>query len=290
MKLVVVDKPRTAYENLAINDACLHAVRDGLYEQIVRVYGFSRPGVILSSDEDIWDVREEARAGLDVTRRPTGGSVVYVDKDTLGYSVFLKTGSKVDITATYRTFTERVVQSLRELGVPNIAVGNWYVRCNGGVIAGHAQQNRGEVSEFQGLMRLTSWDVDDLERILRLRLLAAHNGSTYLVIDNAAYDLAGKAADVPVSSLRVIRSERDELAAAPALAAHGINSPTLMERLATGLSGVEERHALPERILEHAAELQKRYTDRAWVYRSDRPTRRGLGHCFVDLVQRESEG
>ena len=84
MKLVVVDRPRTVYENLALNHACLDAVSAGAYEQIVRVYQFSRPGAILSNTEDVWDIREEARNKIDITPRPAGGSVVYVDEHTVG--------------------------------------------------------------------------------------------------------------------------------------------------------------------------------------------------------------
>ena len=284
MKIVVVDKPRTAYENLALNHACLDAVNSGAYEQIVRVYPFSRPGAILSNNESIWDIREEVVGKIDVTRRPTGGSVIYVDENTLGYSVFLKTESKIDITRLYREFTGRVVKALNSFGL-EVSVGNWYVRLAGKVIAGHAQQNRGLASEFQGIIRMKKWDINALDKTLRLRTLAECKGMNYLIIDNAVFCINGDKTNIPVSIMRKLRDERTELASAPGLDAYGVNAPDLMERLATALSDCEQRHVLPETILSQSKVLIGQY------YNSDLILKKGtkscLGHCFVDLVESE---
>lgn len=284
MKLVVVDKPRTAYENLALNHACLDAVSNGSYEEIVRVYPFSRPGAILSNSESIWDIRDEAIGKIDVTRRPTGGSVIYVDENTLGYSVFLKTSSKVDITRLYREFTGRVVKALNSFGL-KVSVGNWYVRLDGKVIAGHAQQNRGLASEFQGIIRMKKWDVKALDDALRLRTLAEYKGVNYLIIDSAVYCINGDKTNIPVHTLRKLRDERSELASAPGLDAHGVKAPDLMERLATALSDCEQRHALPETILSQSKILVSQYYNSELILKKG--TKSCLGHCFVDLVENE---
>ncbi len=284
MKLVVVDRSRNVYENLALNHACLDAVNKGDFDEIVRVYPFSRPGAILSNNESIWDVREHVIGKIDVTRRPTGGSVIYVDENTLGYSVFLRTGSKVDITNLYREFTGRVVKALNSFGL-EVTVGNWYVRLDGKVIAGHAQQNRGFASEFQGIIRMKKWDVNVLDNALRLRTLAEYKGVKYLVIDNAVYCVNGNKTNIPVNILRKLRDERSELASAPGLDSFGVNAPDLMERLASCLSGTDVRSDLPDSIEFDASVLLGKYYD------SDLLLKKGvkscLGHCFVDLVDNE---
>ncbi len=285
--MVIIDKPRTVYGNLALNHACLDAVGNGQYEEIVRIYQFSRPGAILSSHQDIWDIREEARGTLDITRRPTGGSVVLVDEQTIGYSVFLKTGSKIDIPNVYRTFTERVITALQSYGIPDITLGHWYVKVNGGVVAGHAQQNRGFISEFQGLIRLTAWDMALLEKTVRLRTLAEHDGKQYLIVDKGAYDLKGRLVDVPLERLTRVRDEYAELAAAPSLTTYGVTHSDLMERLATALAESDERHTLPQELLVKGAQHEQHYRDPSWVCKQDGDITRCLGHCFVDMVERE---
>ncbi|MBW2970367.1 hypothetical protein KY319_04560 [Candidatus Woesearchaeota archaeon] len=286
MKLVVVDKSRTAYENLAINHACFDAVNCGDFESIVRVYPFSRPGAILSFNEDLWDVRGGVFGKIDVTRRPTGGSVIYVDGDTLGYSVFLKTNSKVDVTRLYREFTGRVVRALNSFGL-DVSVSNWYVRLNGGVIAGHAQVNRGSASEFQGIVRLKKWDMDALERALRLRTLGKYDGAHYLIVDDAVYDLKGNKRSISVNKVRRLRDERSELASAPGLDGFGVRAPDLAERLAGCLSGSDERHELPGSIMSRAKSWLSHYMNPDLVLKPGVTTKSCLGHCFVDLVESE---
>lgn len=286
-KLVVVDPARTVYENMAINHACLDAVSEGVYDQIIRVYGFSRPGAILSNHQDIWDIREEARVGLDITRRPTGGSVVLVDGNTIGYSVFLKTESKIDVIKVYRKFTERVVSVLERYQIPDLTQGDWYVKINGGVVAGHAQQNRGFVSEFQGLIRLTKWDMPSLAKTLRLRKLAENDGNRYIIIDDEVYNLNGNQVNIVTEHLRIVRDEHAELAAAPALTEYGITKDDLIDRLASSLAELDERHALPQELLDNAALHEKHYRDPDWVHKKDGDITRCLGHCFIDLVEQE---
>lgn len=289
MNIVVIDKPRSVYENLSINDACLEAVCNGDYERIVRVYRFSRPGVILSEFEDIWDVHEHARNKIDITRRPTGGSAVYVNEATIGYSVFLKTKNKTDVTHLYKEFTGRVLNALKSFSITEVKMNGWYVRVDGGVVAGHAQQHRGSASEFQGLIILTRWNMEAIDSVIRLRKLAEWQGNHYLIIDGAAYDLQGNQASVLFDQLRVVRDEYSELAKAPSLADYGITASALMEKLAGHLSGLKERHVLPEKIQNRAVEIEQKYKNANWVFNPGKKTRRGLGHCFVDLVEREPE-
>ena len=60
-----------------------------------------------------------------------------------------------------------------------------------------------------------------------------------------------------------------------------------MERLASSLAELEERHALPKEILDAAALHEQRYRDPDWVHKREGDITRCLGHCFIDLVEQE---
>ncbi|MBI4146261.1 lipoate--protein ligase family protein [Candidatus Woesearchaeota archaeon] len=285
-KLCVVDSSRPAAENLAINEACFEAVRDGVHEEIVRLYFFSRPGMILSKHQDVSDVRESAFGKVDVTRRFSSGSAVYVDEHTLGYSLFGRlehdATEEVPTHIPYKRMRSCVMDVLQSFGLSAKEERHWGVRVDGGVVAGHAQRYGNKTYEVHGLLRLKGWDMDILDRVLRLRKKAQYDGQSWIIVDGKAYDASGAPAYLK-NGARIVRNEYDELQQAPSLLDKGIAITDLVDRLGTGLSGSRERHSLPESIRLRAVELCKLFSSGEHVHNKDYCLKRNLGHCFVDF-------
>lgn len=279
MKLVIVDRPRTCIENLAVNDACFEAVRGKEYEEIVRIYRFSRPGVILSRNQDVWDVREDAIRSIDITRRPSGGAAVYVDKNTIGYSIFgsfIETGA-IQIHVPYKRMTTKIVDVLRSFGLEVGTEKHWGISVNGSIIAGHAQRDDKNTFEVHGLMRLKQWDMASLEKTLRLRKLGRHMENFYIIIDNKVYDTNGIPQDILPAHLTIVRDEYGELQNTPGLDTLGVNQPVLVERLSFTFSESHEKNPLPEYLLERAKKYEQEYE------KIPSGSKKCLGHCFVDF-------
>lgn len=279
MKLVVVDLPRTCIENLAVNDACFEAVRNKEYQEIVRVYTFSSPGVILSKNQDIWDVREEMMTCIDITRRRSGGAAVYVDKDTIGYSIFgsLNSAGSIQIHLPYKRMTSKIIDVLHSFGLEANMEKHWGVSINGHVIAGHAQRDDKNTFEVHGLMRVKQWNMTSLEKTLRLRKLGHCKENFCIIIDDKVYDFNGSPTNTLPEQVTIIRDEHKELENAPGLDKLGVSAPQLVERLASTLSESQERHQLPEHIFVLAKQYQTEYTQ------ITTGKKRCMGHCFVDF-------
>ncbi len=283
MKLCVIDRDkRSAAEHLSINDACFEAVRDKKYEEIVRIYRFSKPGMILSKRQDIWDVRTPE--SINVLRRKTPGGAVYVDENTLGYSLFLRDGSsspsKIPTRAQYKRVTDCVCDVLRSFNLEPIMEDHWGIKIGGGVIAGHAQRFESMTFEVHGLLALKAFDMSVIENLLRLRKIAAHNGSQYFIIDNKVYDSKFSEVNIAPETMKVIRDELQELSSGACLLSNGVNPDELAGRIASALSGFEETHVLPEEIYSRAKSFYASYSAPKYV---EAGRQKGLGHCFVDL-------
>jgi len=289
MVLCILDGDHSAAENMARNEACFEAVKEDKYSRIVRIYGFSKPAAILAKNQDHWDVRENA--GIEVTRRPTGGCVVYVDESTLAYSVFTKQRG-IAIPKAYNDVTEKILTVLREQGLSNVMVEGGYMRFEGQAIGGHSQivdPNTG-TTEVHGILQLERWQREILDRTLRLRTLATRNGDSYLIIDNVPYTVnsklggIGTKANINIAELSISRHELDELVAMPSLRAYGITKETLGLHLANRLSAGREPTPFPEDLENSVDNFLGKYHDPEWLKRG---SWRGLGHCFINLVKKD---
>jgi lipoate-protein ligase A len=119
---LIVDGEADGATNMAVDQAILNAVVEGVSRPTLRFYGWSPPCLSLGRSQAVADVdRVACRAdGVDVVRRPTGGrAILHVDE--LTYSVaLLQSDPRAEggVVQGYRRLSEGLLAGLRALEVP----------------------------------------------------------------------------------------------------------------------------------------------------------------------------
>lgn len=121
---LVVDGEADGATNMAVDQAILDAVVEGVSPPTLRLYAWSPPCLSLGRSQGLADVDLAAcnAGGINVVRRPTGGrSILHTDE--LTYSVALlqtdpRTGGGV--VEGYRCLSEGLLAGLCHLGVPAV--------------------------------------------------------------------------------------------------------------------------------------------------------------------------
>jgi lipoate-protein ligase A len=114
----------SARENMAIDEAVMLSVRDGLVPPTLRLYRWKPSAVSIGtfqSMEDEVDVEYCRKNGIDMIRRLTGGGAVYHDYDgEVTYSVIVPKGHRVapfDIQKSYEILCGGVISALELFGL-----------------------------------------------------------------------------------------------------------------------------------------------------------------------------
>lgn len=121
-RLLIEHEPRTAAENMALDEAIMDAVAEGAVPPTLRFYQWAPPGLSLGRRQPLSgiDLDACARDGVDVVRRATGGFAI-LHTDELTYSVATTpddpraAGAILD---AYRSLSAGLLAGLRLLGVP----------------------------------------------------------------------------------------------------------------------------------------------------------------------------
>ena len=214
--LVSVDLNKyDAPTNLAYNEACLSQVRTGY--PILRIFTFSQPGLILAKHESLWDVRDDHQHLA--TRRNTGGSVIYVDQNTLGYTlVFQNSDLGKGIRDVYRKLTEPIAHSLQVRGL-QATIGNLFsLRIEGKVVGGHAQYVSAKGTQYDGIVHVEKPDVRKIEKAIKLRRLCLNGPDKVICIDGNVYEIDGTyLGQESQFILKTLRDERRDISRMPGL-------------------------------------------------------------------------
>jgi len=108
--------------NMALDDALLHSVADGLSPPILRLYRW-RPATLTlgyaQSAGDGVDLAACHEAGVDVVRRPTGGRAVYHDREAT-YAVIAPVGGPFGgtVAESYRVIAGVLRNAIGKFGLP----------------------------------------------------------------------------------------------------------------------------------------------------------------------------
>lgn len=121
-RLLIEREPRTAAENMALDEAIMDAVAGSAVPPTLRFYQWAPPGLSLGRRQPLSGVDLDAcaRDGVDVVRRATGGFAI-LHTDELTYSVATTpddpraAGAILD---AYRSLSAGLLAGLRLLGVP----------------------------------------------------------------------------------------------------------------------------------------------------------------------------
>jgi len=117
---LLVTPPVDGATNMAIDEAILHALADGLSRPTLRLYQWDPPCLSLGYNQHYAEVDEAAcvRLGYTWVRRPTGGRAI-LHTDELTYSVIVPAGEpRVEggIVESYRRLSAGLLAGLRMLG------------------------------------------------------------------------------------------------------------------------------------------------------------------------------
>ena len=120
--LLIIDETRRGVENMAIDIALARAVGKEYLPLTVRLYGWLKPTLSLGKLQKLDDVNLEylKKEGIDIVRRPTGGTAV-LHEDEITYCFCLPGTSpwgKYRSQKIYLEISRLLCTSLRMLGIP----------------------------------------------------------------------------------------------------------------------------------------------------------------------------
>ncbi|MCD6589987.1 lipoate--protein ligase family protein [Candidatus Woesearchaeota archaeon] len=141
MKTRIISDTGSVYWNMALDEALLeYAIKKG--EAIIRLYTWKKPGITIGFFQrvnDVINIEEARRNGIEYTRRITGGGTV-IHSDEYTYTVIMP--AKNSIAKSYEEICGCIVKALRDLRINAIFQPINDIAVNGLKISGSAQTRR----------------------------------------------------------------------------------------------------------------------------------------------------
>ena len=139
----------TAFENMAIDEAIMHTLRDREVPPTLRLYRWSPSAVSIGTFQSMTgevDLEYCKTKGIDSIRRITGGGAVYHDfEGEVTYSIILPKGHKLvpdDIIKSYEVLCSGIISGLSRLGIDSEFKPINDIVAAGKKISGNAQTRR----------------------------------------------------------------------------------------------------------------------------------------------------
>jgi lipoate-protein ligase A len=162
----------TPAANLALDEALLLEAEDGPGGEVLRVWEWPAPAVVLGAGcrlaEDV--VEAACRAdGVPILRRASGGGTVLLGRGCLLYSLILsyqRSPELSDLTSSYASILDRIGEALSGL-VPDLEhAGTSDLSWRGRKFSGNAQQRKRNHLLHHGTL-LYDFDLEQVSRYLR---------------------------------------------------------------------------------------------------------------------------
>lgn len=112
-----LDSPRSPALNMAIDETLLKRMGDRDNLPLIRTYEWDRPSISIGYVQKFSAVPDPA--GYEIIRRPTGGGIVYHDRD-LTYTVIIPAGhpiTELDRLESYHIFHRAIIRFLKSFGL-----------------------------------------------------------------------------------------------------------------------------------------------------------------------------
>jgi lipoate-protein ligase A len=157
-------------DNLALDEALLLQAEQGRGGEVLRLWEWPRPAVVLGSACRLAEDVEEAACaagGVPLWRRSSGGGTVLLGAGCLLYSLVLRFEADAalsEIRSSYRFILGRVIQSLRVEGAEQAGISDLAIA--GRKFSGNAQQRKRHHLLHHGTI-LYAFDLSDVGRFLR---------------------------------------------------------------------------------------------------------------------------
>ncbi len=163
--------PRTAAENMALDEILLELKAENRIPHTLRFLQFSNPAVLVGHHQS---VEEEVRLdycrtrAIEINRRLTGGGALYWGKAELGWEIYIsKNDPRVPpkIEDLYKWMGQAAALGLRHLGIPAHYRPRNDVEVHGRKVSGTGGTELSGAILFQGAL-LVDFDVDEMLRAL----------------------------------------------------------------------------------------------------------------------------
>lgn len=157
---LIIDRPRTAFENMAIDEAILMK-REEIGLDTLRLYSW-RPSAVsigyFQGVDQVLDLEAVKRHNVDYIRRISGGGAVFhADEGEITYSIVLRQDDPIlppKVVDSYPALCDGLIRGLRFLGLDPQFTGINDIVTNGKKISGNAQTRRhGGVLQHGTLLR-----------------------------------------------------------------------------------------------------------------------------------------
>ncbi len=163
--------------NMAIDEVLLRR-SDSENRFFVRFYDVSKPTVILSNSDDYKSVIKNDD-GIEICRRMTGGRPIYLDKNTIEYSITgpLRKGEALDgvfnlNTKIHKNLGPILADAIRQMigNGHEISFGNTSsIRIDNKPIAGHAQRiSYNKSFLYHGVVVIYPWNLQMIDKVLNI--------------------------------------------------------------------------------------------------------------------------
>ncbi len=162
----------SAAMNMALDEACAHAVAQGEVSPTIRLYRWNPSAVSIgyfqSLQQEI-DRDECKKQKIDIVRRRTGGGAVYHDYDgEITYSIIAPESMfEKNIVESYRQIAQGIISGLKTLNIDAEFVPINDLVVAGKKISGNAQTRRNGVLQMHGTI-LCDVDVDKMFSLLKV--------------------------------------------------------------------------------------------------------------------------
>ncbi len=155
---------------------CLHATEEAVAKSGIPtlILWVARPatvslGYFQSVSEEV-NLKEAKKAGLTITRRPSGGGAALFDERELYYSIVAPWDSGVLPKAPgpcFKKAANGIIFALNSFGIDAKFAGKNDVQVSGKKISGNAQTNKGNAKIQHGTF-LVDFDIDTAARVLKV--------------------------------------------------------------------------------------------------------------------------
>ncbi len=158
--------------NMALDEACAHALAQGKVDPTIRFYRWQPSAVSIgyfqSLNQEV-DIQECQKQEVDIVRRRTGGGAVYHDYDgEITYSVIAPEKMfEKNIVESYKQIAQNIILGLKKLNVHAEFVPINDLVVSGKKISGNAQTRRNGILQMHGTI-LCNVDVDKMFSLLKV--------------------------------------------------------------------------------------------------------------------------
>lgn len=258
-----------AYMNMAIDDVLL-VLADKTKKFFFRTYDFTRESVILANSDSPMNLKKHARIKsgkhIDVTRRISGGKPIYVDVNTLSYSIIgpLSEGSgSLNQTSINELFAPTVLKAIADtIGSDSkLNMGRVFsIKFDGKPIVGNAQHiSQSHSFLYHGVIAIGPWSSDKINKYLRL----SREDSDALPTLPNIHDIAGNG--YSVQEYKSLLSKRLH---------------SYIDSLFSSKSELSEAEK-DEMMKSAASKAKKVYADTNWINRKDISLKEDSRFCLL---------